>query len=45
MYLVDIGLGDFKFFGLDQDRNKWSAVVNAVMNFRVPYNAGKQSSG
>jgi hypothetical protein len=33
------------WIGLAQDWDKWKALVNAVMNLRIPYNAGKLSSG
>jgi hypothetical protein len=33
------------WIGLTKDRNRWRAVVNSVLNLRVPRNAGKLSSG
>jgi hypothetical protein len=34
--LLEIGWGGVDWIGLTQDRDKWRAVVNAVMNLRVP---------
>jgi hypothetical protein len=34
MDLVEIGWGSVDWIGLAQDREKWKAVVNAVMNLR-----------
>jgi hypothetical protein len=33
--LVEIGWSNVDWIGLAQDRDKWSAPVNAVMNLRV----------
>jgi hypothetical protein len=33
------------WIGLAKDRNRWRAVVNSALNLRVPWNAGKLSSG
>jgi hypothetical protein len=36
MGLVEIILGEVDWIGLAQDRYSWRALVNAVMNIRVP---------
>jgi hypothetical protein len=36
MDLLEIGWGDVDWIALAQDREKWRALVNAVMNLRVP---------
>jgi hypothetical protein len=36
MYLVEVGWGDVDWIDLAQDRNRWRAVVNSVLNLRVP---------
>jgi hypothetical protein len=40
-----VGWGDVDWIGLAKDRNRWRALVNSVLNFRVPRNAEKLSSG
>jgi hypothetical protein len=36
MDLVEVGWGDVDWIGVAQDRDKWRALVYAVMNLRVP---------
>jgi hypothetical protein len=36
MELLEIGLSDVDWIGLAQDRYRWRALVNSVMNLRVP---------
>jgi hypothetical protein len=35
MNLRDVGWGDVDWVGLAQDRNRWRALVNSVLNLRV----------
>jgi hypothetical protein len=41
MDFLEIELGGVDWIGLPQDRNRRRALVNAVLNLRVPYNVEK----
>jgi hypothetical protein len=34
--LGEVGWGDVDWIGLAKDRNMWRALVNSVLNLRVP---------
>jgi hypothetical protein len=34
--LKEVGCGCLNWIGLAEDRDRWRAIVSAVMNFRVP---------
>jgi hypothetical protein len=35
MDLGEVGFGDVYWISLAQDKNRWRALVNSVLNFRV----------
>jgi len=36
MELQELGCGDIHWTELDQERDRWRALVNGIMNLRVP---------
>jgi hypothetical protein len=42
---LEIGLSVVERIGLTRKRYRWRALVNAIMNLGVPYNAEKLPSG
>jgi predicted small integral membrane protein len=36
MDLLEVGWCDVAWIGLAQDRNRWRALVNSILNLRVP---------
>jgi hypothetical protein len=36
MHLTEVGWGSMDWIDVDQHRDRWQALVNVVMNLRVP---------
>jgi glucose dehydrogenase len=45
MEFNEMGWGFMAWIDVAQDRDQWRALVNMVMNLRVPYKAGKFLNG
>jgi hypothetical protein len=40
MNFQEVGCGGMDLIELDQDRGRWRALLNAVMNLQIPYKVG-----
>jgi hypothetical protein len=45
MDLEERAWGGVDWIGLARNRDRWRALVNAIMNLRIPKSGGKLSSG
>jgi len=44
MDFQEVGCGGMAWIELAEDRDRWQALVNVVMNLQIPYNAGNLTS-
>jgi hypothetical protein len=44
MDLVEIGLDELDWIPVAEDRYRWRALANSVMNLWIPQNAGKRGA-